>query len=338
MEYTQAVRRHLEALPGVENVELDVFSGCSAQQLRDWESANRPFRLPEDLRAFLEVTNGLSLHWDVRVAGRSRPFGRINVNNIDAVRRLPLEGVFAEDDPEAVDALFEHRACGAADADADAPDRAGPAEDAGPRVAAAFDLDKMCGCGVVALVYLHERREAPPGADGADGADGAAAAAAARPARTGVYFQDLSCRWRLLATSFSEYFRLLAMHLGLPNWQYAFTPFGLDEASRQWFNLLSPDRLAIDVHAARLRAVGDGGKRDAGGKRAAHRGYIGRSSARRNREATMRIAAGEPRFLRQPDRSEIDGPQRERAAAPAAAATAPAATARSGAQHQRPFK
>ena len=338
MEYTNAVRRHLEAFPGVENVALDVFSGCSAQQLREWEVANRPFKLPEDLRAFLEVTNGLSLHWDVRVAGRTQPFGRINVNNVDAIIRIPLESVFADDDVEEVDSLFEHGgARGTAACCVAEPLPAGVC------VKAAFDLDKMCGCGVVALVYLdsvapHANHGIPP---------------------PRVYFQDLSCRWRLLASSFSEYLRLLTMHLGLPNWQYAFTPFGLDEASRQWFNLLSPDRLAMDVHAGRLRAVGDADGPDKVAGRSSgphHKGYIGRSSARRNRErATMRIAAGDPK-LQQPDRREIDrctrdggggggGISRPAGAAATAAHTAAGAApsvsssrATAGAYHQKPFR
>ena len=37
------------------------------------------------------------------------------------------------------------------------------------------------------------------------------------------------------------------MHLGIPNWQYAFTKAGLDPQTMQWFRFLIPDRLAIDV-------------------------------------------------------------------------------------------
>lgn len=38
-----------------------------------------------------------------------------------------------------------------------------------------------------------------------------------------VWFQDLSCKWYFLCKTFSDYFRLLVMHLGLPNWHYSFT-------------------------------------------------------------------------------------------------------------------
>ena len=66
-------------------------------------------------------------------------------------------------------------------------------------------------------------------------------------AKPQIYFQDLSGDWFFIANSFTDYFRLMVMHLGLPNWQYAFTDVGLDTTSQQWFRFLSPERLAIDI-------------------------------------------------------------------------------------------
>jgi tubulin polyglutamylase complex subunit 2 len=62
-----------------------------------------------------------------------------------------------------------------------------------------------------------------------------------------VWFQDLSCCWFFIANTFTDYFRLMIMHLGLPHWQYAFTQVGLDPQTLQWFRFLSPERLAIDM-------------------------------------------------------------------------------------------
>jgi len=39
----------------------------------------------------------------------------------------------------------------------------------------------------------------------------------------------------------------MIIHLGIPNWQYAFTKAGLDPHTMQWFRFLIPDRLAIDI-------------------------------------------------------------------------------------------
>lgn len=41
------------------------------------------------------------------------------------------------------------------------------------------------------------------------------------------------------------------MHLGIPNWHYAFTQVGLDPQTLQWFRFLSPERLAIDIENRR---------------------------------------------------------------------------------------
>jgi len=41
------------------------------------------------------------------------------------------------------------------------------------------------------------------------------------------------------------------MHLGIPNWQYAFTKAGLDPQTMQWFRFLIPERLAIDIENRR---------------------------------------------------------------------------------------
>jgi len=62
-----------------------------------------------------------------------------------------------------------------------------------------------------------------------------------------VWFEDLSCHWNLICHSFSDYFRLLIMHFGLPNWQYAFSKIGLNPITRQWLRFLVPKRLDIDL-------------------------------------------------------------------------------------------
>ena len=69
--------------------------------------------------------------------------------------------------------------------------------------------------------------------------------------RPRVWCQDNSCNWFFMASSFTDY-QLMIMHLGMPNWQYAYTTVGLGPTSQQWFRFMSPERLAIDV---------DGGKR-----------------------------------------------------------------------------
>jgi hypothetical protein len=75
-----------------------------------------------------------------------------------------------------------------------------------------------------------------------------------------VWFQDLSCKWFFIANTFTDYFRLMIMHLGLPHWHYAFTSVGLDPLTLQWFRFLLPERLAIDMEYRKSRKLGARGK------------------------------------------------------------------------------
>jgi len=62
-----------------------------------------------------------------------------------------------------------------------------------------------------------------------------------------IWFEDLSCQWNFVCHTFSDYFRLIIMHFGLPNWQYSFSSVGLSPVTRQWLRFLVPNRLDIDL-------------------------------------------------------------------------------------------
>lgn len=93
----------------------------------------------------------------------------------------------------------------------------------------AFDIDSEVQSGRLALVYNGST------------------------SKPQVYFQDLSADWFFIANTFTDYFRLMLMHLGLPHWQYAYTEVGLDSNAQQWFRFLSPERLEIDLKNRRER-------------------------------------------------------------------------------------
>jgi hypothetical protein len=55
------------------------------------------------------------------------------------------------------------------------------------------------------------------------------------------------CAWHYIARSFSCYYRLLLVHLGILGWQFAFTPRGLAPLTVQWMRLYCPERLSLDA-------------------------------------------------------------------------------------------
>mmetsp|Transcript_133778 Transcript_133778/g.372964 ORF Transcript_133778/g.372964 Transcript_133778/m.372964 type:complete len:291 (+) Transcript_133778:108-980(+) len=201
----------LESHPKVAGVKFYDRPSATQAQLQAWEAQNSPFVLPEDFKAFFAISDGVTLRWSLRFRGEAQPFGTVHVNQLEQVQRLPgasLQGLPGSS--------------GEATAP---PPKAGAAA-----LPAAFDLDAECADGKVALVYRDvEAREGPKGP-------------AAQPQ---VWFQDLSCQWHFLAGSFTDYFRLLATHLGVPQWHYAFTDVGLGPAARHWLAFFCPERLAV---------------------------------------------------------------------------------------------
>lgn len=95
----------------------------------------------------------------------------------------------------------------------------------------AFEIDSKCKGGRLALVYMEGGRDPQ--------------------SKPQIWFQDLSCNWFFVANTFTDYFRLMIVHLGIPLWQYVFTNTGPDQQTLQWFRFFSPERLAIDMENRR---------------------------------------------------------------------------------------
>lgn len=98
-----------------------------------------------------------------------------------------------------------------------------------------FELDPCDGYGKVCLVYKDIKAGVTTG-------------------QPEIWFLDRSLEWCYLASSFTDYFRMMIVHLGLPLWQYLFTATGLSPETKQWFNLYAPTRLAIDIANAEPKA------------------------------------------------------------------------------------
>lgn len=49
---------------------------------------------------------------------------------------------------------------------------------------------------------------------------------------TEIWFLDRALYWHFLTDTFTAYYRLLLTHLGLPQWQYAFTNYGISPQAK----------------------------------------------------------------------------------------------------------
>ena len=195
----------LESHSAACSIEVCDRPGVTQASLSSWEQKNRPFKLPEDYKGFLAVSNGVTVRWRLLFRGEEKPFGCMHVNRLEQVRPVP---------PSDLGNLALAGACISVNA---------------------FDLDAECGEGRVALCYRNLTGEVAS-------EDGTVPRWLHQPE---VWYQDMSSRWHFVAKSFTDYFRLLASHLGVPQWHYAFTDAGLGPAARQWLAFFCPDRLAI---------------------------------------------------------------------------------------------
>ncbi|XP_074934726.1 tubulin polyglutamylase complex subunit 2 isoform X2 [Phalacrocorax aristotelis] len=96
-----------------------------------------------------------------------------------------------------------------------------------------FELDPCNGNGKVCLVYKHAKPVVSPD--------------------TEIWFLDRALYWHFLTKTFTAYYRLLITHLGLPQWQYAFTSYGVSPQAKQWFNMYKP----ITINTALLSEEAD---------------------------------------------------------------------------------
>jgi len=199
-----SVIKYLENHTGVTSVQFRDRQPASKRDIITWETANHPYRLPEDYKAFVLISDGLQLEWNVQYQEEALPIGRMQLNPLQAVKQATVDDC---------DMLV------------DSAGSTSPANRDGHTVA--FSLDDTDGH----VVLFYRSVDTPPQ----------------------VWFQDLSCTWHFIANTFTDYFRLMVTHLGLPRWPYVFTATGLDPAAKQWFRFLAPERLATDLNSARRR-------------------------------------------------------------------------------------
>ena len=197
-QISDSVISFLENHPGVAEVEFNERHGVNESAIQAWEEQNHPFALPDDMKSFLLISDGMLLQWKIKMNLMVKPLGQMHFNSLKDINRFAM-------------ANYSLRRLGEDKVDTENEE------------ITVFDLDKKVLNGRLGLVYTGSNQKPQ------------------------VFFQDLSGDWFFIANSFTDYFRLMVMHLGLPNWHYAFTEVGLDTTSQQWFRFLSPERLAIDM-------------------------------------------------------------------------------------------
>ena len=238
---TGNIASYIRSLPGVASSGplIDSYPPRSVSDLDKWEIENAPFRLPDDVRNFYSVTDGLGLRWYASASRQqSRPLpadkdfppeyttadfiaGLISIRPLQEITRLNFEsGSFG-------------RECEAAHC-------------------AAFKIEDVEGYGTVAMVYgatdefnrkaqRNHFREARKGRNSL--CIKQKDSAAIQPT---IWFRDRRCQWHPLTDTFTSYFRLAVVQLGIVGWQYSFTEDGLGADTELLMRRFAPERLVVD--------------------------------------------------------------------------------------------
>ncbi|XP_025077169.1 tubulin polyglutamylase complex subunit 2-like isoform X1 [Pomacea canaliculata] len=214
--------KHLDSKPGVHKIESNEKPPAERPAIIAWEQRNTTF-LPEDLKNFFMTSDGFNMNWSVVMETGTVPVGRLHVNGIGQLQRLDLNS-------DAVSSTTPNVSILDPDSDDDTDNPSKPKFSGGFRI---FELDPCNGYGKVCMVY----RDSKP-----------TTVLIAGEMTSEIWFLDRALGWHYLAATFTDYFRLMIMHLGLPHWQYAFTDFGVPPQSKQWFHLYAQVRFEIDLH------------------------------------------------------------------------------------------
>ncbi|KAF7243815.1 Tubulin polyglutamylase complex subunit 2 [Varanus komodoensis] len=168
--------------------------------------------LPEDLKNFYLMTDGFHMTWSVKSDESPMPLGSMTINGISRLNRLGTSPAYSLPSAPTLADLEE--------ADEEGGDKDQPEKPHLDSRSLIFELDPCGGNGKVCLVYKHTKPAVSPDSE--------------------IWFLDRALYWHFLTKTFTAYYRLLIAHLGLPQWQYAFTSYGISPQAKQWFNMYKP--------------------------------------------------------------------------------------------------
>ncbi|KAF7473701.1 tubulin polyglutamylase complex subunit 2 [Marmota monax] len=214
---TLGITRILESSPGVTEVTILEKAPAERHMISSWEQKNNCV-MPEDLKNFYLMTNGFHMTWSVKLDEHIIPLGSMTINSISKLTQLNQSSMYSLPNAPTLADLEDDTY----EASEDQPEK--PHFDSRNVI---FELDSCSGNGKVCLVYKSGK---PASAQD-----------------TEIWFLDRALYWHFLTDTFTAYYRLLITHLGLPQWQYAFTSYGISPQAKQWFSMYKPITYNTDL-------------------------------------------------------------------------------------------
>jgi len=232
-QMTINVVKYLQNKNGICQVKNDIKFPSEKPAVLMWEQKNS-LLLPEDLKSFYLTSNGFHLTWSVQIDGKEStvPVGRMHINTVATLTKLDNG---TREGTHVVPSLWD------LDLSDEPTNGRRPPSFCDSKI---YELDACDGIGKVCLVFNEVGQGGPDSESDSDASD--SDFDITHDFVTSIWFLDRSLHWHFLCNSFLSYYRLMLMHLGLPQWQFAFTDIGLPQQSKQWFNMYAPIRLEVD--------------------------------------------------------------------------------------------
>ncbi|KAL8204168.1 UNVERIFIED_CONTAM: Tubulin polyglutamylase complex subunit 2, partial [Gekko kuhli] len=183
--------------------------------------------LPEDLKNFYLMMDGFHMTWSIKMDDNPMPLGSMTINSISKLNRLGAAPAYSLPSAPTLADLED------TDEEEEKGNKDQPEKPHLDSRSLIFELDPCGGNGKVCLVYKNTEPVVAPDSE--------------------IWFLDRALYWHFLTKTFTAYYRLLITHLGLPQWQYAFTSYGISPQAKQWFNMYKP----ITVNTAQLSSEAD---------------------------------------------------------------------------------
>eukprot|EP01147_Barroeca_monosierra_P009782 gene9782-1981_t len=194
--FTMGMIQTLENCQHVVDIRSKPTSPLSTNDIASWE-ARQATKLPSDIRDFYSATNGLHIIWTVLLDRQILPVGSLLINPLDQLKPI------------------------------------NPSSDLPPNVQHFFKTSSVTDD----VQVVHRCRYMPfkAFAISSCGAHASVALVYTRPTPS-IWLVDRSNTWHRLAKTFTEYYRLMTLYLGIPEWQYALTSIGALPDTYRWLH------------------------------------------------------------------------------------------------------
>ncbi|XP_053988070.1 tubulin polyglutamylase complex subunit 2 [Hylaeus volcanicus] len=217
---TLGVVKILENIVYVKNVRVERRNGCECTAIASWEQRHCCL-LPEDVRNFYASIDGFQLLWNLEIAGEEFSVGRMEVGSLSSLKRYSGKEPQAESSRPETDPERSETEPGSSASQENAI--ALPSADS--RGCKMFEIARCfpeSGKAKVYLVYRAKPEQESPG--------------------IWLHREDAD-RWYHLADTFTVYFRMMLVHLGLPLWQCCVAGVPLPTWVEQVYFLVGPHLL-----------------------------------------------------------------------------------------------